>query len=69
MELTENKATNIGLKVVVMPVSSVRVDSGSIVPERFTSISSPVGFSLIAPDLGSTSSPRLPIQGQADFDN
>ena len=68
MKPTETKVTNVGRTAVVTLVSSIRVEAGSIVPERFTSISSPVGMSLITPELGSTSLPQLPILRPSDFE-
>lgn len=50
--------TNLGRTAVVALVSSVRSEMQSILPERFTSISSPTGFSLVTPELGSTSEPQ-----------
>lgn len=52
------KVTNVGQQHFVTLVSSVQGPSGSIVPDRFGSISSPVATSLITPELGSLSTPQ-----------
>jgi hypothetical protein len=56
----QDTVTNAGQTVAITLVSSVRQIGGQIVPERFTSISTPVGASLISPELGSTSTPVFP---------
>jgi hypothetical protein len=67
METAKSEVTNVERKVFVAFVSSVRIDSGSIMPERFMSTSSPVRTSLLPPELVSVSCPQTAAQGTIEF--
>ena len=59
-------ATNSEKRAFAPITSSVLTDARSIMPERFTSISTPTGMSLVTPELGSVSAAQADSQKSAE---
>jgi hypothetical protein len=60
------KATNVEATAFAPITSSVITDGSSIMPERFTSVSTPTGLSLVPPELSSISAVRASSQKSAE---
>jgi hypothetical protein len=59
MGQTPTAVTNVERQTFVQFTTSVQADQGSIIPERYTSISSPPGFSLVPTGLNTDSGPQV----------
>ncbi len=59
-------ATNVEKMTFAPIASSVLADSAPIMPERFTSVSTPTGMSLVTPELDSVSAVQTTEQNSAE---
>ena len=54
--------TNFSMASVIRPDTNAKLDTPTIMPERFSSTSKPSKVSLVPPELSSVSEPRIPRQ-------
>ena len=54
--------SNLRMASVIVPDTNENLSAPLIVPERFSSTSSPAKVSIVPPELSSVSEPKLPVE-------